>query len=153
MVARHAAKDVVEHNDGGADVRALVQHNAFGTLAHGGVGDFRTRRLPRLREPVQDLGCPDHREVRRFGQPHDLFLDLGEAFVPGFDGEVAAGDHDTDERGSHGVQEDLGEVSEGGSRLDLQDESEMFGVQAVQVGEQFVDVVFIAQERRAIMSA
>ena len=38
LVARHAAEDVVEHDDRRVDVRALVQHHALRPLRHGGIG-------------------------------------------------------------------------------------------------------------------
>src|SRR5271157_6314848 len=39
LVRLHAAHDIVEDADRFEDVRALVEHNAFGALAHGRVGD------------------------------------------------------------------------------------------------------------------
>jgi hypothetical protein len=40
LVAGHAAKNVVEYDDGCVDVGSFVEHDAFGALAHGRVGDF-----------------------------------------------------------------------------------------------------------------
>ena len=40
LMGLHAAKDVVESADGRNDVRAFVQHDALGPLAHCGVRDF-----------------------------------------------------------------------------------------------------------------
>ena len=144
MVPGHAPEDVVEYDDGGVDVGSFVEHDAFGALAHGRVGDFGTRRLARACEVVEDLGRPDDGDVGRFAEPQDFFLDFGEAFVAGFDREIAPGDHDADERGAHGVQEDLGQPSERGGGLDLQDEPEVLAVNPSQVRMHGVDVVFVA---------
>ena len=40
LMRLHASQDVVEHAHRIEDVRALVQHDALGPAAHGGVGDL-----------------------------------------------------------------------------------------------------------------
>ena len=40
MMGLHAVHDVVEEADGVEDVLALVQHDALGADAHGGIGDL-----------------------------------------------------------------------------------------------------------------
>ena len=40
LVGLHAAKDVIENADGSNDVRAFVEHDALGALAHRGIRDF-----------------------------------------------------------------------------------------------------------------
>ena len=82
---------------------------------------------------VEHLGRPDHRQVCRLAQPQDLLLHLGQAFVARLDGQVTPGDHDPDERGAHGVQEDLGKACEGRRGLDLQDQPEVLGPDSPEV--------------------
>src|ERR1019366_8285353 len=107
-MAGHASENVVEHDDSGVDVGSLVEHDTLGSLSHSGVGDLGSRRLASASQLVEDLGGPDKREGGGFAQPEDLFLNFGEAFVTSLYGQVPSGDHDTDERRTHGVEQDLG---------------------------------------------
>ena len=82
LVRLHAREDVVERRRWRSTiVRALVQHHAFGALAHRRVGDLRARGLAGLRERLEHLGGPDDGHVGGLAQPQDLLLHLGEALV------------------------------------------------------------------------
>ena len=132
LVGLHAAKDVVENADGSNDVRALVEHDAFGALAHRGVRDFGARRDAGLRERFEDLRRPDHRHVRSLADPQDFFLDFGEALVAALDREIAARDHHSDGTAAHGREQQCGQLVEALPRFDLENDAEVF---ATQIGE------------------
>ena len=93
IAALHAREHALEKAYRVDDARPLVQHHAFGTTAHGGIGDLGPRRRARLRHLLQYLRRPDHRHVRRLAQPQDLLLQFGEALVADLDRKIATGDH------------------------------------------------------------
>ena len=146
LVGLHAAEDVVENAHGGDDVRALVEHDALGALAHGGVGDFRARRDAGLRERFEDLRRPDHRHVRGLADPQDFFLDFGEALVAALDREVAARDHHSDGAAAHGREQQRGQLVEAFARFDLQNDAEVFAAEFGEARLQFAHVGFLANE-------
>ena len=146
LVSRHPSEDVIQEDDGLIDVRSLVQHHALGSLPHSRIGDLSPRRAAGAGEFVQDFGGPDDREVCGFRKPEDFLLHFRQALVAGFHGEVSSGDHDADERGAHGVEQEFGESSEGGGGLDFQDESEVLSSERFEVPVYVVDVAFVAQE-------
>src|SRR5687768_16050701 len=69
LVSFHALQNIIQHLNRLNNVGPLVKHDALGSLAHGGIGDFGPAWLPRLGQSLQYLSGPDHRKVRRFGQP------------------------------------------------------------------------------------
>ena len=122
-----------------------ITHSA--RWCHRRVGDLGTRRLTGAGQLVEDLGGPYNRQVCGFAQPEDLLLHFGEAFVASLHGQVSAGDHDSDKRRPHRVKQDLGQMSEGGCRFDLQDEPKVLGSNSSEVRVYLVDVVLVAQKR------
>src|ERR1700690_697344 len=71
-VRLHALQNVIEYRDCLTDVRPLVEHDAFGALAHRGIGNFRARRKALLRKTLEYLRGPDYRYVRCFAHPENL---------------------------------------------------------------------------------
>ena len=104
-------------------MRSLVQHDAFRADSHGGVGDLGARRQALLRQTLEDLRRPDHRDVRGLAEPEDLLLDLGQPLVSDLDEEIPSGDHDPGPVQAQGREEELGKVLERGPRLNLEDDS------------------------------
>lgn len=58
LMSLHAGEDVIERADGFRNVWALVQHDAFGALGHGGIGDFGTRGYAFFGENIEYLRGP-----------------------------------------------------------------------------------------------
>lgn len=64
VMLSHSTQDVVEYDDRFVDVGSLVQHDAFSPLAHRRVADLGPRRQPALRELLEYLRRPYHRQMR-----------------------------------------------------------------------------------------
>ncbi len=52
------------------DMLTLVQHDALGSFAHGGIGYLGACWDALLGQPFQDLRCPNDRYVGRFANPN-----------------------------------------------------------------------------------
>jgi hypothetical protein len=122
LMCLHAAQDIVEGADGFEDMGALVEHDAFGAVAHGGVGDFGAGGHSLFCEGFEDLGGPDDGDMGSLADPEDFLLNFGESFEAAFDGEVAASDHDAAARPGHGGEEHIGEVIEAAFGFDFEDD-------------------------------
>src|SRR5579862_242470 len=142
----HAAQDVVEGLDGLNDEGTLVEHDAFGALSHGGVGNFRARWDAGAGEAFEDLRGPDDGDVRGFADPEYFFLHFGEALVAAFHGEVAAGDHDADDTHRHGGEDEGGKILKGVPRFDLENDAERFPFELAKMTEELLYVVLGAHE-------
>ncbi len=78
----HSLQNVIEGLHGFYDVLALVQHDALGSLATCGIGDFGAGCESVLGNAREDLRGPNHRYVSRLADPQDLFLDLRKTLQP-----------------------------------------------------------------------
>jgi hypothetical protein len=92
LVAPRAVQDVVEDGHGVVDEGSFVEHDAFGAVAHRGVGDLGSGGLTSSGQLLKHLGRPDNGKVGGFADPEDLLLEFGEALVAALDREVAASD-------------------------------------------------------------
>ena len=143
----HSLEHGVKCLQGVDDVRALVEHHAFGPDGLRSVADLGPSRGAGLREPIENLGGPDDRGVGSFADGQDLFLDLRESVEPEFDGEVTAGDHHAEAFPLHGGEQQFWQVSEGRSRFDIQHDTDLRCVEIVECGVEGVDVVGCLDER------
>jgi hypothetical protein len=116
-------EEPVEEASGGIDVGAFVEHDAVGARGGGGIGDFRAGREPLAGEGFEDLGGPNDGDVGGLGEAEDGFLVEGEVFPADFDGEVAAGDHDSEGRMAKAFEQDGNERARGGTRFDFGDDA------------------------------
>ena len=146
LVRLHALENVGEHADGRDRVWAFVEHDALGALPHGGVGDFRAGRNAFFGETFENLGRPDDRNVGGLADPENLFLNFRETLIAALDGQIAAGNHDSEGTRAHGRENQLGQILEAFARFDLQNQSEMLAVQLFQTIEKLADVGFGAHE-------
>ena len=97
---------------------------------------------------LEYLGRPDHRHASGLTRPHDLLLDLGEAFEAHFDGEVTSSDHHTDSLGLHRGEQQLGQVLERVDVLDLQHDADAVGAASLEFRAQPVHVGSFPHERQ-----
>ena len=149
MMGLHAVQDVIEEADGVEDVLALVQHDALGADAHGGIGDLGARGDAGLGERFEHLRGPDHRNVRGFAEPQDLFLDFGETLEADFDGKVATRHHDSHRMMAQGRDHDERELIESLAAFDLEDDSQPALAARGQLLLQLQDVLGPAHEGQA----
>src|ERR1035438_6669750 len=147
-MTRHASQNVVQDHHGGVDMGSFVEHDALGSLAHCCIGNLSPGRFAGACQLVENLGCPDHWEVCSFAQPENLLLHLGETFVTSLYRQVASGDHDSDEWRTHGVKQDLWQASKRRSRFDLEDQSQVFGLDHSEVPLYVIDVALVPQKDR-----
>ena len=145
----HAPEDVVEHTYRLINVRALVEHHALGTVAHGRVGDFRARRSPFLGEALEHLSCPDGRAMCGFTDPEDFLLGFSQAFVTAFHGQVAASDHDAHPFVTHRREQQRGQSCKCTLRFDLQNDAGLPAFMCAEQFDEFEHVVFIVHKREA----
>jgi hypothetical protein len=101
------------------DVRALVQHHRLGAHGHRGIGHLAPRRQALLDQLLEHLRRPDHRDVRRLAQPHQLFLHLGQALEADLDREIAARDHHRHGLPAGGGDDDRRQCGDRARGLDL----------------------------------
>jgi hypothetical protein len=59
----HAPQDIVESANCFYDVRSFVEHDALGAFSHRSIRYFRTGRDAVLGEGLENLCCPDYRQV------------------------------------------------------------------------------------------
>ena len=143
----HPAEDVVEDAHGVGEMRALVEHHALGPLAHRGVGDLGARRRAGLGEVLEDLGGPDDGNVPGLAHPQDLLLDLRQAFVTAFHGQVPPGDHDADRGAAHRREEQARQPVEPGPSLDLENDADVLGPEPTEFRLQGAHVLGLVHER------
>src|SRR5271165_5637720 len=147
LMSLHAGKDVHQNTDGDYGIGPLVQHDAFGALAHGGVGNFRARRHAFFLQCLQDLRGPDYGDVGSLANPKDLLLDLCEALIAAFHREIAAGDHDAERTRSHRGEYEIGQIGEALAGFNLEDEPEMLAAELFQAFKKLADVGLRSYER------
>jgi hypothetical protein len=68
--------------------------------------------------------------------PKDFLLDLGEPLIATFDGQIAPGDHDAESPDAHGSEHEFGQVLEGLSSFDLENQSQVLPTEFRKVLEQ-----------------
>ncbi len=113
LVLFHPQQDVGQGCDGFYDVRPFIEHDALGPFAHGGVGNFSSRREALFDQVFKDLGRPNDRHVGSFADPHDFFLKFCQAPIADFNGQVTAGNHDAEGLLRCGLNDDFRQVVDG----------------------------------------
>jgi hypothetical protein len=146
LMRLHPVEDAVEGAYGFDHVRTFVEHNAFGSFAHRGIGHLGPCGQSGLGEALQYLGGPDGRKMGGLAQPENLFLHLGEPLEADLHRQVAARDHYTDGRSSEGREEKAGKLLEGVSRFDLDEDAHAGSAHPSELGTKVVDVARAAYE-------
>ena len=90
----HALDNVGQADDSFDNIRPFIEHDAFSPFTHGGVCNFSPRRDAGFDQIFQDLRGPNDGDVGSFANPKDFFLQLCQAVVARFDGQIAPGNHD-----------------------------------------------------------
>ncbi len=102
-----------------------------------------------LGQGLEHLGRPDHRRVRRFGQPQDFLLDFGQALAAEFHGEVSARDHQPERVAAQCRQQQFGQRLHPSGVFDLGDDAEMSSLAHAQLLEQQFQIGGRFDERQA----
>lgn len=110
LVLFHPQQDIRQGCDGFYDVRPFIEHDAFGPFAHGGVGNFSSRRKAFFDQIFKDLSRPNDRHVGRFTDPHNFFLQFCQAPIADFNGQIPAGNHDAQRLFGRGLDDDFRQV-------------------------------------------
>jgi len=124
MMGLHLVQDVIEEADSVDDVLALVQHHALGPHSHGGIGNLGARRNAGLGKRLEYLRGPDHRHVRSFAEPQNLFLNLSQTLEANLDRKIAARHHDSNGMMAQRRDHDERELIESRPAFDLEDDSQ-----------------------------
>ena len=142
-----AANDVVHHRDDfnrvTADGGLGGEHEGVGAVPDGvgDVGGFGAGRSLALDHGFEHLGGDDDGQEGASGGFDDAPLEDGNLGRPGFDAEVAAGDHD-----AIGDGDDLLQFVDGGEGFDLGDEGD-FAAGGMHGGGGFGQIAGAADER------
>ena len=68
----HVADDTGEHARRLCNVRSLVQHYTLGAHRHRRIGDLGARRHAGMRQRIEHLGRPDHRQMAGLAEAEDV---------------------------------------------------------------------------------
>src|SRR5208282_6153768 len=147
LVVLHAAQDVVERAHCRDDVRSFVQHHALRTFSHRRVGDLGARWLPFFGERLEDLRCPDYRQMRRLADPENFLLNFRHPFVTALDCQISSRDHDTHRMLPHRSEHEAGQSLKTLARLDFQHDSQVIATKLPQSRLKLKDVALMADER------
>lgn len=80
----HPPKDAVQNLNSGAHMGTLVEHDAFGAVAHDRIGYLGPRWQALVAQGFEHLGHPDYREMGSLADSQDLFLHLGQSLETAF---------------------------------------------------------------------
>lgn len=69
LVRMHPPQDVIQNPHGADDIGSLVEHDALGAETHRGVRDLGARWPAFPGKGFQDLGGPDHGDMRSLAEP------------------------------------------------------------------------------------
>ena len=141
----HPGKHVRKKTHCVDNMRTLVQHDPFGAYAHRRVRHFGTGGDALLRQGLEHLRAPDHRQMCGLAQPQDLLLDLGESGEADLDREVATRHHHPQRCCRETGQQDRRQCRESLRRLDLEDDPRAARPASEQRG-QFRHVAWLAYE-------
>ncbi len=101
MMSLHASEDVRKNANSRDEVGSFIQHDAFGALTHGGIGNLRPRGNAFFCKSFQNLCGPNYGNVSGFADPKNFLLDLRQALIATFDREITAGNHNAKGTRSH----------------------------------------------------